>query len=115
MNMDYSALGKYIRKYRHLADLTQERLAEAVGCSDRHIGKIENGQNVPSLAIVVSIAAALKVDVDKLIYGEQPERTDYFIQELVSLTETFAEKDKLMAIAMVKSLVSVLSEFNKMK
>lgn len=111
MSIDYAFLGKNIRKYRNLAELTQEQLAEIVGCSDRHIGKVENGQNIPSLKITAAIANALNVSVDKLIYGDLSPRADYFIQELVSLTEGFDGKDKLMAIEMMKALITVLKDF----
>ena len=112
MGFNYELLGKNIRKYRLQAEYTQEELAELAGCSDRHIGKIENAQNIPSLEMAAAIADALKVDIDRLRHGDQPERTDYFIQELVSLTEGFDGKDKLMAIAMVKSVVSIMKEYN---
>ena len=111
MSIDYVLLGKNIRKYRTQEELTQEKLGELVGCSDRHIGRVEHGQNVPSLEITAAIARALNVGIDQLVYGELPERTDYFIQELVSYTEGFDGKDKLMAIAMVKSLVSIIKEY----
>jgi transcriptional regulator with XRE-family HTH domain len=113
MSIDYISLGKNIKRRRVLTELTQAQLAEKVGCTDRHIGKIENGQNIPSLEIAAAIANALCVDVDQLLYGDRPECTDYFIQELVSLTEGFDGRNKLMTIAMVKALVGVIEEFKK--
>jgi transcriptional regulator with XRE-family HTH domain len=114
MELNYVFLGKNIRKHRAIAAMTQEKLAEIVGVSDRHIGQIENGKNIPSLAVVVGIANALNVGIDRLIYGDLANRTDYFVQELAELTEGFDSKDKLMSIEMVKALVAVLQEF-KMK
>ena len=110
--IDYGVLGKNIRKYRKQAELTQAKLAELVGCSDQHIGKIENAKNIPSLNMTTEIAIALDVGIDRLVYGELSDRTDYFIQELVSLTEGLDVKEKLMAIAMVKSLISILKEYS---
>lgn len=111
MELDYIALGKNIKKHRALAGMTQGQLAELVGCSDRHIGQIESGKNIPSLAVTVGIANALNVGIDQLVCGDLKNNTDYFIQELVSLTEGFAAKDKLMSIEMVKSLITVLKDF----
>jgi transcriptional regulator with XRE-family HTH domain len=111
MVLNYELLGKNIRKHRALAGMTQEQLAEIVGCTDRHIGKIENGQNTPSLAVAVAIANALNVGIDQLLYGDLKNRSDYFIQELVMLTEDFEARDKLLSIEMVKALVAVLKEF----
>ena len=111
--MDYITLGKNIKRFRLQAELKQEALAELVDCSARHIGKIENGQNIPSLEVTVAIANALNVGVDQLLYGDLINRTDYFIQELVSYTEGFDDKDKLTTISMIKSLTGILKEFKK--
>ena len=113
MSIDYVLLGKNIKKFRAQAALTQEALAEIVGCTDRHIGKVENGQNVPSLEVIVGIANALNVGVDQLLYGDLSNRTDYFLQELVSCIEGFDNKDKLTSLSMVKALISILQEYKK--
>jgi transcriptional regulator with XRE-family HTH domain len=114
MEINYVSLGKNIKKHRALAEMTQEKLAEFAGCTDRHIGQIEGGKNVPSLAVVVAIANALNVGIDQLLYGDLQNRTNYFIQELASLTEGFEAKEKLMAIEMTKALMAIIKEF-KMK
>jgi transcriptional regulator with XRE-family HTH domain len=111
MDIDYMALGKNVRKHRALNGMTQGELSEIVGCTDRHIGQIELGKNIPSLACTVGIANALNVGIDQLIYGDLKNREDYFIQELVSLTEGFDARDKLLSIEMIKSLVTVLKDF----
>lgn len=111
MEFDYAALGKNIKKYRNLANLTQGQLAELVDCSDSHIGQIENARGIPSLATVAGIANALDIGVDQLIYGDLENRTDYFIQELTQLTSSFQTKDKLFAMEMVKALIQVLRDF----
>ena len=61
--MEYKKLGANVRKYRKIAGLTQEELAEIIGCSNSHIGQIENGRGVPSLDMMVKIANALGVPV----------------------------------------------------
>ena len=111
--MDYITLGKNIKKFRAQANLTQEELAEIVGCSDRHIGKIENGRNIPSLEVTVAVANALNVGVDQLLYGDLVNRTDFFVQELVSFTAGFDDKDKLTTLSMMKALIGILKEFKK--
>ena len=111
--MDYIVLGNNIRKYRTSAKMTQGQLAETVGCSDKHIGQIENAKNVPSLKLVVDIANALNVGVDQLVYANLAHRTNYFLQELVSHIEGFDDKDKLTALSMVKSLVTILQEYKR--
>lgn len=47
--MNYVVFGENVRKYRKLANMTQEMLAEMCDCSVGHIDHIENGNNKPSL------------------------------------------------------------------
>ena len=65
--MDYKELGRNIRKYRRIADLTQEQWAEECDCSTSHIGQIENARSKPSVEALVNIANALGVTVDQLL------------------------------------------------
>ena len=57
--MDYFAqieLGLRIKMLRTEKGLTQEKLAEALGVSLEHIGKIERGKRTPSLDLVIAMS-----------------------------------------------------------
>lgn len=60
-------LGKQIKKYRKLAGLTQERLADKVRVSTTHIGLIETGKRRVSLKTLQKIASAVGVKVKELL------------------------------------------------
>ena len=66
----YRLLGIRIAYYRKLRNLTQEQLAERVGCSWSFISQIEanNGNRIhaPSLYTIFSLAKALEVPVSNL-------------------------------------------------
>ena len=111
MKADYIALGENIRRHRKMAGMTQAELAAIVECSDRHIGQIEKGKNKPSLAVIIAIANALNIGIDQLVYRDLENCTNYFVQELVLLTEDFGPKEKLLSIEMVKSIVKVIEDF----
>ena len=113
MDIDKVSLGENIKKYRTLAKLTQGQLSAIVGCSDRHIGHIEKGQNVPSVAALVSIANALNVGIDQLMYGNLDNCTDYFIQELMSVSEGLNETEKKIVFEMVISLTNALNKYKQ--
>lgn len=59
--MLYQGLGKRIRQQRNLAQMTQEKLAEAAGISLSFLGHIERGTRKASLDTLVKICNALKV------------------------------------------------------
>ena len=49
-------------------DYTQDKFAELANISTKHLTKIENEKVTPSIYIVLKLASALNITVDKLIY-----------------------------------------------
>ncbi len=73
--LDYTVIGRKIRKYRKLAGLSQEALAEKVWISTTHMSHIETGSTKLSLPVLVDIAAVLDVRTDDLLI-EPPADSD---------------------------------------
>ena len=67
-------LGQRIADLRHLRNLTQEHLAEEVGCSVEFISLVERGVNAPSVAGLEKFAKALNVEVKELFHFEEKKR-----------------------------------------
>jgi transcriptional regulator with XRE-family HTH domain len=63
-------LGQRIASLRKTRRLTQEQLAEAIGCSVEFISLVERGVNAPSVAGLERFAKALKVNVKELFNFE---------------------------------------------
>jgi len=59
--------GAIVRTLREERGLTQDQLAERAGVSATYIGFIERGDNVPTLTIILQIAAALQVRSSELL------------------------------------------------
>jgi len=59
---------------RRAKKLTQEQLAEAVGCSVEFISLVERGVNAPSIAGLEKFARVLKVEVKELFCFEEKKR-----------------------------------------
>jgi transcriptional regulator with XRE-family HTH domain len=53
--------GAAVRKRRETANLSQERLAETAGMSQRYLRAIELGDNSPSLTAIFQLCEALGV------------------------------------------------------
>ena len=62
--MDYSAMGKKIRRKRREMDITQAQLAELAGISTAFVGHIERGTRVLSVETLCRICKALGVSAD---------------------------------------------------
>jgi transcriptional regulator with XRE-family HTH domain len=59
--------GDIVRRHRERRGLTQEELAERAGISATYVGFIERGDSVPTLTIILQIAAALELRVAELL------------------------------------------------
>jgi transcriptional regulator with XRE-family HTH domain len=67
-------LGQRIAALRKARKLTQEQLAEAIGCSVEFISLVERGVNAPSVAGLEKFAKVLKVEVRELFTFEEKKR-----------------------------------------
>jgi transcriptional regulator with XRE-family HTH domain len=64
-------LGQRIADLRRQRKLTQEQLAEAMGCSTEFISLVERGINAPSVAGLEKFARILKTEVrDLFAFGD---------------------------------------------
>ena len=83
--IDYIVLGRNIRAERKKQSMTQEQLAEKAGITENYLGKIERAETTPSLETTVSIAAALGVTVDQLLYGAEQSPEHQLIASMMML------------------------------
>ena len=67
-------LGQRIASLRKGRKLTQEQLAEAIGCSVEFISLVERGVNAPAVAGLEKFAKILKVEVRELFTFEEKKR-----------------------------------------
>lgn len=67
-------LGQRIASLRKARKLTQEQLAEVIGCSVEFISLVERGVNAPSVAGLEKFAKVLKVEVRELFTFEEKKR-----------------------------------------
>lgn len=60
--MDWNAVvGRNVRRRRQELGLSQEQVAHDAGITLRYMGKVERGQQNPSLDVMVRIASALNM------------------------------------------------------
>ncbi|MEQ1858784.1 MAG: helix-turn-helix transcriptional regulator [Chthoniobacteraceae bacterium] len=68
-------LGQRIAQLRRSKGMTQEQLAEVIGCSVEFISLVERGVNAPSVAGLADFAKALGVEVRDLFdFGKERKR-----------------------------------------
>ena len=82
--MNYEEIGKRIRKYRKLKNLSQEQLAEKINISTTHMSHIETGSTKLSLQVLVDLATILAANPDDLIFEKKGESTNKKINDILS-------------------------------
>lgn len=106
--MEYKKLGANVRKYRKIAGLTQGELAEIIGCSNSHIGQIENGRGVPSLDTMVKIANALGVMIDQFVVADSDHPELIYLHEISAKLKSYPLKKRILACEMIEDLLEVI-------
>ena len=66
-------IGQRIKQFRKQNGLTQERLAEYLGVTDKAVSKWECGLTAPDLALIIPLARILHVSADELLGGKKEE------------------------------------------
>lgn len=108
MNLEYKKLGANVRKYRKVAGLTQEELAEIIGCSNSHIGQIENGRGIPSLDTMVKISNALGLMVDQFVIADSEHPELIYLHEIGVKLKSYPLKKRILACEMIENLLRVI-------
>ena len=66
-------IGQRIKQFRKQNGLTQEKLADYLGVTDKAVSKWECGLTAPDLALIMPLARVLGVSADELLGGKKEE------------------------------------------
>lgn len=69
--MDQIQIGKFIAQCRKEKGLTQQELADKIGCSDKTISKWENGRGLPDYSYFGILCRTLDITTDELLRGSK--------------------------------------------
>ena len=71
--MDQEKIGSFIQACRKEAGLTQAKLAERLGITDRAVSKWETGKSLPDSSLMLPLCEELHITVNELLSGERIE------------------------------------------
>ena len=109
MDCSLEVMGKRIAERRNKLHISQEKLAEQVGCSNNHLSNIEQGRAVPSLKLFIRICNSLVVSPDYLLMGSLHPRN--VPQNLIDSLSLCSEED----ISRLEGIVNVFVEHSSKK
>lgn len=100
-NIDYKKLGLRIKEVRTARNLTQENLAEKVGCFVSHISNIENSHTKASLNILLGIANALNTSIDYLLADQYVNSPLALDNEILRAVKDLDDETKQKILKMI--------------
>ena len=114
--MDQLKIGKFIAKCRKEKNLTQMRLAEKLGITDKAISKWERGIAMPDTAIMLELCDILCISVNELLSGEkinmennQPKNEQLLLEMAKELEQKNKTVWRAMWVIMSVSIVALLA------
>lgn len=110
-NSCYAFLGMRLKKERLKQNITQEKLAELVGCSSAHISHIETGNTILSLRIILKIINQLHISSDALLC-DYVDNADAYRNEWSDFLQSCTDKELKLIVDISKTL---LQNFQKYK
>lgn len=86
--IDKVLFGKRLKKLREQRGLTQEELSNMLDVEWQHVSRLENGKNLPSCNLLISIAEVFDIDIRELTdyeYLDKNSNIDVLINNLLKI------------------------------
>jgi transcriptional regulator with XRE-family HTH domain len=115
LELDYKALGKRIKIARINADMTQDRLSTMLEMSPSHMSNIETGSTRISLTALVSIANALGVTVDDLLYDSIVHARPQLERDIQQIVDSCDDYELRVVKDVTQSVVDALRANEKLR
>lgn len=95
-------IGAKLKGIRKSHGYTQEKLAEAIECSTRYIGNIEQDKSKPSYEILVKICNLFNIGLDD-IFSEQLDKTGRKSKNIeLEAFDNLAPKNQAMILHLIE-------------
>ncbi len=109
--MDYYKIGQRIRRFRKAQGLSQERLAELTGISITHMSHIETGNTKLSLQVLVSMASALHVGTDELLFEVPANQKQSGVEEIRAVLESCSPNETKIIAEIIRGAKIAMDKY----
>ena len=102
MYTDYKEFGKRIAKRRRQLGLSQTKVNEMAGLSDKYLSNIERAVSIPSIDVLMKICAVLKTTPDELLLGTEKSGNIGNVGRIAAMkTEALPREKQLLALSLL--------------
>ena len=113
MALDYAAIGQRIRMFRIKRGWKQSDLAEKSGVEPSNISHIERPATKLSLPTLVSIANALEVSLDEIVYNSLIKNKHIYVKEIDELVGDCDPKELSSIIQIIRTTKGIIRNYKK--
>jgi len=75
--MDQRIIGKFIAELRHKDNMTQEKLGQKLGVTNKTISRWENGNYMPDIEMLKMLSEVFQVSINELLCGKKLTDADF--------------------------------------
>lgn len=111
--LKYSALGKRLKAEREKKKITQEQLAEMVGCSTAHISHIETANTIPSLKVIIDIVNKLQISSDAILCDYLEKAEVAYKNEMNDIIDQCTESEVRFIVEAAKENLHLLRKYDQ--
>ena len=109
--IDYSGIGRRIRRFRTLRGMSQQALAEKTDISVTHMSHIETASTKLSLPVFINIAKALNVRTEELLHDRK--ESDGYTHDIEDIINTASLQEQKIMYDTIRSIRRSFGEQNK--
>lgn len=109
---EMAVFGARVQQIRKARRLTQEDVADRIGCSLSYISKLENGKASCNLSRLLDLADALKCAAAELIFGVNRGSRAYLEAEVERMLGDLTSRDKELVCILMASMIKRSKEGN---
>lgn len=101
--MDQIKIGQFLKRLRTEKSLTQEKLAELIGASNRSVSRWENGNTMPDFDLLIELAKFYDVSIDEIMDGKRKEENmDKQTEETLYKVAEYTNNEKVRLLGRIK-------------
>ena len=103
--IDKILFGKKLKELREKCGMTQEELSNLLDIEWQHISRLENGKNLPSCNILISIAKIFDIDIRSLTEYEYFNNNFDVDNEILKLLKQSTPEQKIIFYKILNSIL----------
>ncbi len=103
--IDKKLFGKRLKELREKRGMTQEELSNLLNVEWQHISRLENGKNLPSCAILISLAEIFDIDIRTLTNYNHLNDNINIDEEIAKLLQISTPEQKKLFYKIMKTIL----------